>query len=554
MRRIAVPSLPLYAALALLVVAVGLQVGATTGLGSGGAPSAEFAATPLVAEFQFHQEGILGTSLDLTVACRDQAQADAAYKTVLDEIERLRTILSTYDPASEISRVMASRTPVRVSPELLEVLQTADAWRTRSGGAFNAQLGDLIALWSSAAKADRLPDADALQAAATRAAQPLWQIDPQAGTVLRLADVRPNIDALAKGYILEKAVRAAQAKDPTITGLLLAIGGDIRTVGSPAEGPGAAWLVGVTDPHHNQDNAAPLARIRLADAAVTTSGHYGHYYTIGGRQYSHIFDPRTGRSVQGVAGATAVAPDAATADALSTTLCVLAPEDGLRLVASVPGAQCLIVADDGRTFASPGWQAMAAPAPAAAASAPRATGGVSALPGATGGLSASVAATPTGPAATPTAPAVWPVGYSVNLIVDLVAKGKRPYVAVWAENAAGKPVRTIAVWGNEQKYLKELSAWWGLYRTQAEVIKATTRATRVAGKYMLAWDGLDDAGKPLPPGKYTIRIETAQEDGGHLGITGVIACEKAAASVEVAGNKHIKSVVIAFGTTPPPIK
>ena len=37
-------------------------------------------------EFTFHQEGVLGTSLDLTVVCRDQAQADAALATVLISI------------------------------------------------------------------------------------------------------------------------------------------------------------------------------------------------------------------------------------------------------------------------------------------------------------------------------------------------------------------------------------------------------------------------------------------------------------------------------------
>ena len=40
--------------------------------------------------------------------------------------------------------------------------------------------------------------------------------------------------------------------------------------------------------------------------------------------------------------------------ALATALCVLAPAAGLRLVAGVTGAECLIVAADGTRYRSPG--------------------------------------------------------------------------------------------------------------------------------------------------------------------------------------------------------
>jgi FAD:protein FMN transferase len=487
-------------------------------------------AAEKTSEFVFHQDGVLGTSLDLTVVCRSQAQADAALASVLDEIERLRRILSTYDRESELSRLAAATGPTRCSGELIEVLGAADGWRNRSGGAFNAQLGDLAALWADAARTDRLPDDSALRRAADRAAQPMWQIDPAARTVTRTADVRPAVDALAKGYIIEKAVLAAKAKDPSLAGLMLAIGGDIRTLGSPVEGPGAPWLVGVVDPRHPQDNAPMLAGLRLRDAAVTTSGHYGHFYTINGHQYSHIFDPRTGRPAGAVAGATVVAPDAMTADALSTTLCVLEPEDGLKLVAAVPGAQCLIVGSDGHTWTSPGWKDIAAPLAAVAAA------------GAGGSLTAVAAPPAAGPA--------WPAGFAVNLEINLVARGKRPYVATWVEDSAGKPVRMIALWGNEQKYFKDLPAWWAKYKTQTTLLKGVTRATRVAGKYSLLWDGLDDAGKPVAPGKYIVRIETAQEDGPHLMLAGEVICDKSPVNFSIPGNRHIQAVGVTYGPAP----
>jgi thiamine biosynthesis lipoprotein ApbE len=508
----------------------------TTSYGVAAAPAAAAPATaatasaPALQEFRFHHDDILGSSLELTVVCRDKAQAEAAEKAVLTEVERLRMILSTYDPTSEVSRAVAATAPMKASPELIEVLDTCEQWRVRSGGAFNAQLGDLIALWAAAAKAGKLPDDATLADLARRAAKPMWQIDKAAGTALRVEALKPNLDAMAKGYILEKAAQAAKAKDPALAGLLVAIGGDMRLLGAPVAGAGQPWLIGVADPKRAQDNALPLTRVRLTDAGVASSGHYEHFYSIGGKKYSHIFDPRTGRPVEGSLGATAVARDTATADALATILCVLTPAEGLALVKTVPGAQCLILGADGKLYPSDGWKALEVAAPAAVASTPA--------------------------AATPAAPAVkggaWPAGNQAIITLNLTARGKRPYVVVWIEDAAGKPVRTLALWGNEAKYDKKLSAWWTGAAPSAPNLAAVTRATRPAGRYTLAWDGLDDRGKPVAQGTYAIRVETAQEEGPHTSLKGTIVCGAAAATSTLEGTSaHIGEATVAYG---PPAK
>ena len=77
--------------------------------------------------FRFHHEAVIGTSLDLQVTRRMRSRA-AVEAAILAEIERLRKILSTYDPASEISQVNARHAPVACSPELLEVLGFYDFW------------------------------------------------------------------------------------------------------------------------------------------------------------------------------------------------------------------------------------------------------------------------------------------------------------------------------------------------------------------------------------------------------------------------------------------
>ena len=65
--------------------------------------------------------------------------------------------------------------------------------------------------------------------------------------------------------------------------------------------------------------------IELRDAGMATSGRARRGYRIGGRWYSHVIDPRTGRTVDDVASVTVVASSAATADVLATLLGVLHP-------------------------------------------------------------------------------------------------------------------------------------------------------------------------------------------------------------------------------------
>ena len=86
-------------------------------------------------DFAFYHENVMGTSLELRVKADDQDAARRAEACVLGEIDRLSAILSGYDASTEFSRWQAtSGLPVRVSPELFEVLQAATCgWRKVEG-------------------------------------------------------------------------------------------------------------------------------------------------------------------------------------------------------------------------------------------------------------------------------------------------------------------------------------------------------------------------------------------------------------------------------------
>jgi len=104
------------------------------------------------------------------------------------------------------------------------------------------------------------------------------------------------------------------------------------------------WGVGVQDPRYPDDRTRLFTAVHVRDQAVVTSGHYARGYTVEGRRFSHIVDPRTGRPVDTrLASVTVVAPDAATADGLATALAVLGVEKGMELVEKTDGVECLLL-------------------------------------------------------------------------------------------------------------------------------------------------------------------------------------------------------------------
>jgi hypothetical protein len=313
-------------------------------------------------------------------------------------------------------------------------------------------------------------------------------------------------------------------------GLVLNLGGDIVMQGKVRE------VIAIADPLADAENAPALDRIVLTGGAVATSGNYRRGFDIQGRHYSHIVDPRTGRTAEAILSATVVAPDGATAGAMATSMCVLTPDESARLAAKHPGTDYLIVARDGRRFQSEGWSRLRLPAPRIA------SGG--ALPQLLA-LSLFAAVVP--------APATVPAwDESMELVVALELsrvqdpRYRRPYVAVWIEDKDKFPVRTIALWYGKPRWLPDLKTWMKgdqLRKLADGTDLATTisGATRPAGQYTLKWDGKDDKGVPVKAGKYTVNIEAAREHGTYqimrqeMDFNGVPSQVKLKPNTEVAG-------------------
>ena len=471
--------------------------------------------------YTFQHENVLGTSLELKIAAPSPKGAETAEAAALAEIARHARILSSYDPDSEFSRwFRTSGRPVRVSAELFETLSRFDQWRARTGGALDPAAEAICRVWKSAAAAKRMPSKQELAGAVAEVRRQHWKLDTANRTATHLSAVPLVLNSFAKSYIVNRAAEAALAAG-NATAVVVNIGGDLVVRG--------AWTepVDVADPLNDAENAAPIARLAIHDRAVATSGNYRRGVEIAGRHYSHIVDPRTGEPADSILSATVIAPSPADAGALATAFSVITPAESRRLAATMPGVEYLLIQKDGARVQSPGWRTLeAAPAQRAFAAPPPKPSAMEQEP----------------------AEAAWELAIDLELAQ---IQGRRPYVAVWIEDKDKFPVRTVALWFRKPRYLPEMRAWYRDDRTRAraegtEIAASVSSATRPPGKYTLKWDGKDNQGKLVKPGKYTVFIEAAREHGTYQLIRQEMDFAGAPRQVQLPGNVEIASASLDY--------
>ncbi len=451
----------------------------------------------------FHHENVLGTSLELKVSAATEAQASAAEAAALAEIDRLAKILSSYDAGSEFSRWRATaQSPVHVSTELFEVLNLFDQWRGRTGGALDASAEVVCRLWKRGAAQQRVPSDEEVAAAVASVKHAHWKLDAATQTATHLDDAPLILNSFTKSYIVRRACDAAMHASE-VSAVVVNIGGDLVVRGDLTD------TVEIADPRADAENSEPISRLRIRDRAVATSGGYRRGVEILGRKYSHIADPRSGRPVDHILSATVVAPDATDAGALATALCVLTPAESLRLVGTINGAECLLITKDGQRVTSKGWSQCETPRVQLAA---------------VGDVRGLLAAAPVANAG---GGQKWDSSFELIVSFELARiesqRAKRPYVAVWIENEEKFPVRTLALWLAKPKWLPDLKSWnrsdklraAGAGTNETNFARSVSSATRSPGKYTLKWDGKDNKGELVLPGKYTVFIEAAREHGTH---------------------------------------
>jgi thiamine biosynthesis lipoprotein len=247
---------------------------------------------------------------------------------VLDDANR---VLSTYQPDTELMRFNAAPVGqwVRVSPMLMQAVQTAVEVSALTGGAYDITVGPLVDLWGFGPKAvpDRIPDAAQIAQARQRVGWHHIGIDAGNSALMRKADIQLDLSSVGEGVAVDALVAHVQAAG--VRNFMVSVAGCTRVSGYKPDG--TRWVIAIEVP---DGSGRPQQVLALTEQAVSTSGSYRNYHEIEGRRYSHTIDPSTGAPIthHGVSvSVIAVDGNTTRADALATALNVLGPQKGLAL-------------------------------------------------------------------------------------------------------------------------------------------------------------------------------------------------------------------------------
>jgi thiamine biosynthesis lipoprotein len=291
---------------------------------------------------------LMGTLLQVTVLAADEARARAAADACFALGAELEAVLTTYDPASATSRMNAGAGagPFAAPPALAQLLAESRRLARSTGGAFDPSVGPLIELWSAATRAGRLPAESAIAAARRRVGMERIRLDA-AGRVWMEPGMAVNFGGVGKGFALDR-MREALAAHGVANALFDFGGSSWLALGAPADAK--AWRVLLRDGRGGFAGAATLR-----DASASFSESFGAWSEIEGRRLGHVIDPRTGWPIEQPLAGFAVAPDGATAEALTKALLVLGPAEALAVVARFEGAEALVIDAAGARHESPGF-------------------------------------------------------------------------------------------------------------------------------------------------------------------------------------------------------
>ncbi|MCH2547231.1 MAG: FAD:protein FMN transferase [Alphaproteobacteria bacterium] len=291
-----------------------IQLAASFGAAAMLPTSLSAATTPQLAKWQ----GIaLGAEAQITLAHPNRTKAQAVIEECVNEIARLESIFSLYQPNSVISQLNAHKHLNNPPPELIEVITSANAYSIKSNGLFDVTIQPLWALYhqhfqQESAAVQGPADADI--------AQILPYVDYRKITfnAEHIAIQKPmaiTLNGIAQGYITDR-IAALLTKHGYNNPLVNLV--DNQAIGLHPSG--RQWQIGV--PAASQPWKIAKKHSIPAGKALATSGGYGTQWSA---QAHHLLSPHTGRPVPHTpASITIIANTAMDAD-VQATIAALTP-------------------------------------------------------------------------------------------------------------------------------------------------------------------------------------------------------------------------------------
>jgi thiamine biosynthesis lipoprotein len=278
---------------------------------------------------------------EVTLPISDRAGVAVA-TGALNLIDEMEAQLSVFRASSEISFINreAARRAVAVEHSLFDLLSLCKSMYEQTDGAFDITAGALTRCWGFLQRSGRIPASDDLEDARSLVGSDKLLLSEETRSVrFEREGMEVNLGSIGKGYALDRVV--SEMGDRVANALLNAGASSMYAIGAGDRSEG--WSVGLRDPRNKNRR---LARLRLRDCALSTSGSEEQFFEHDGQRYGHLIDPRSGWPAQRVTSVSVIARSAAISDALATAFYIGGRELAEKYCAANPEVQAIMLETD----------------------------------------------------------------------------------------------------------------------------------------------------------------------------------------------------------------
>ena len=296
----------------------------------------------------------MATTFEVIIVHEDERYAGQAAVAAFNEVDRLERELSRFIENSDVARINSqpANQPLQLGLDTFECLKIAVRMYGQTNGAFDITIGSLLKCWRNDDGSPREPSPKEIDLARLHTGTNLLQLDEADHTVKLSAPVQIDLGGIGKGYAVDRV--AELLRDWSIDVALISGGySSVLALDAPVArasrprieqgrdglatarmaSPQKGWPLTMTNPTGSKE---VLARPFLKKAALSGSGV---------QKGGHIIDPRTIQPVGGRLAAWSSAPDAATADALSTAFMIMSLDEIRQYCSTHPNTLAMVILD-----------------------------------------------------------------------------------------------------------------------------------------------------------------------------------------------------------------
>ncbi len=293
---------------------------------------------------------VMGTVLEITLCDQPQINSQQVLDPLFTTVTRLDALFSTFSPNSAISVLnnRAGHGALLAPPEVITLLSLSKRYWRLTAGTLDVTVGPLMAVWRDAGRMQTLPSRTVLTKVQAHIGSNKIHLSPQNQVRLEQTGMAIDLGGVAKGYALDQIVHGL--KEQGIENALLDFGqSSIWALGAPPDAP--RWRLLIQRP-----DGKNVGVIALHNQSLSVSASFGQSFTIQGRQYGHIIDPRNGMPLTRDWLACVIAPEATQAEALSKALLILGEKRGISLLERIPGVEGLLSGPNQQLWMTKGWR------------------------------------------------------------------------------------------------------------------------------------------------------------------------------------------------------